>query len=163
RACAGHQAVLCYAVGNEIPAPIARWHGRRAVERFVERLYCAAKDEDPEGLVTYVNYPSTEYLQLPFLDLVSFNVYLESPERLARYPARLQNVAGNRPLLLAEAGLDSRRHGLELQADTLAWQLRSAFSSGCAGAFVFAWTDEWHRGGFDITDWDFGLTDRERN
>ena len=30
------------------------------------------------------------------------------------------------------------------------------------GAFVFAWTDEWHRGGFDIDDWDFGLVDRER-
>jgi beta-galactosidase/beta-glucuronidase len=29
RGCAGHPAVLCYAVGNEIPAPIVRWHGRR--------------------------------------------------------------------------------------------------------------------------------------
>src|SRR5215212_576813 len=28
--------------------------------------------------------------------------------------------------------------------------------------FVFAWTDEWWRGGFDIEDWDFGLVDRER-
>ncbi len=28
RACAGHPAVLCYAIGNEIPAPIVRWHGR---------------------------------------------------------------------------------------------------------------------------------------
>ena len=27
---------------------------------------------------------------------------------------------------------------------------------------MFAWTDEWHRGGFDIEDWDFGLTDRAR-
>src|SRR5437867_12377732 len=25
RACAGHPALLCYAVGNEIPAPVARW------------------------------------------------------------------------------------------------------------------------------------------
>src|SRR5262249_5439924 len=34
--------------------------------------------------------------------------------------------------------------------------------AGCAGAFVFAWTDEWHRGGHDVTDWDFGLVDRRR-
>src|SRR5262249_47734163 len=24
------------------------------------------------------------------------------------------------------------------------------------------WTDEWHRGGFDIEDWHFGLTSRDR-
>src|SRR5215212_3192838 len=43
RSCAGHAAVLCYAIGNEIPAPIVRWHGRRRIERFVERLYRACK------------------------------------------------------------------------------------------------------------------------
>src|SRR6185312_13048723 len=79
------------------------------------------------------------------------------------YLARLQNLAGDRPLVLAEVGLDSRRNGLEGQAETLAWQVRSTFASGCAGAFVYAWTDEWHRGGHDIEDWDFGLTDRARN
>jgi beta-galactosidase/beta-glucuronidase len=29
RAIAGHPALLCYAIGNEIPAPVARWLGRR--------------------------------------------------------------------------------------------------------------------------------------
>src|SRR6266487_5914891 len=33
-ACSGHPALLCFAVGNEIPTPIVRWHGRRRVERF---------------------------------------------------------------------------------------------------------------------------------
>ncbi len=78
------------------------------------------------------------------------------------YLARLQNLAGDRPLLLAELGLDSRRHGEAAQAAALSWQVRTTFASGCAGAFVFAWTDEWHRGGFDIDDWDFGLTTRDR-
>ena len=77
RECAGHPALLCYGLGNEIPAPVVRWLGRRPVERYLRRLYGALKAEDPEGLVTYVNYPTTEYLQLPFLDLVCFNVYLE--------------------------------------------------------------------------------------
>ena len=40
-----------------------------------------------------------------------FNVYLESRERLEAYLARLQNLAGDRPLLMAEIGLDSRRNG----------------------------------------------------
>ena len=75
RSCAGHPAVLCYAIGNEIPGSIARWHGRGRIERYLERLYRAIKTEDPDGLVTYVNYPTTEYLQLSFLDLVCFNVY----------------------------------------------------------------------------------------
>jgi GT2 family glycosyltransferase len=162
RACAGHPAVLGYAVGNEIPAPIVRWHGRRRVERFVRRLYEAAKDGDPDGLVTYVNFPTTEYLQLPFLDFHSFNVYLESDRQLEAYLARLHNVLGDRPLVMAEIGLDSRRHGEERQAQCVEGQVRLAFAAGCAGAFVFAWTDEWHRGDYEVEDWDFGLTDRDR-
>jgi GT2 family glycosyltransferase len=162
RRCAGHPAVLWYAIGNEIPASIVRWHGARRIERFLRRLYRIAKHEDPDALVTYVNFPSTEYLELPFLDVVCFNVYLESPERFGAYLARLQNIAGERPLVITEAGLDSRRYGLGAQADSLAWQIRTAFAAGCAGLFAFAWTDEWHRGGYEVCDWDFGLTDRER-
>jgi len=163
RKCAGHPAVLCYAVGNEIPAGIVRWLGRRRVERFIEKLYRAAKAEDPEALVTYVNFPTTEFLELPFLDFFSFNVYLESRSAFEAYLARLQTLAGDRPLLLAEIGLDSRRHGEQAQAASIAWQARSAFASGCAGAFVFSWTDEWHRGGYEIEDWNFGLTRRDRS
>ena len=155
--------MLGYAVGNEIPAPIVRWHGRRRIESFLRRLYEAAKDEDPDGLVTYVNFPTTEYLQLPFLDFHCFNVYLESDRQLEAYLARLQNVAGDRPLVMAEIGLDSRRNGEDRQAEAVDWQMRLAFAAGCAGTFVFAWTDEWHRGGYDVEDWDFGLTDRRRH
>jgi GT2 family glycosyltransferase len=162
RACAGHPAVLAYAVGNEIPAPIVRWYGARRIERFVAELWEAAKAEDPDGLVTYVNYPTTEYLELPFLDFACFNVYLERPEPYRAYLARLHNLAGDRPLVMTEIGLDSRRHGPAAQADALEWQLRATFAAGCAGAFVFAWTDEWYRGGLPIEDWDFGLTDRRR-
>jgi GT2 family glycosyltransferase len=162
RRCARHPALLCFSVGNEIPAGIVRWHGRRAIETFIRRLCRRVKQIDRKALVTYVNYPTTEYLQLGFLDLQCFNVYLEEPDRLDVYLARLQNIAGDKPLLMAEMGLDSRRHGKDRQAETLDWQIRSVFASGCAGLFVYAWTDEWHRGGFDIDDWDFGLTTRDR-
>ncbi|TLY33518.1 MAG: glycosyltransferase [Ignavibacteria bacterium] len=163
RSCSQHPAILCFAIGNEIPAPIVRWHSRRTLERFIRRLYHAAKSEDPGALVTYVNYPSTEYLQLEFLDLIAFNVYLESQQQFASYLQRLQNIAGERPLLMAEVGLDSRRNGEEVQARMLEWQVRTAFAAGCAGTIVFGWTDEWHRGGHDIMNWDFGLTHRNRS
>ena len=163
RECAGHPAVLAYAIGNEIPASIVRWHGRRRIEKFLEELYHVATEEDPDTLVTYVNYPSTEYLQLPFLDLVCFNVFLEAEEEFGAYLARLQTLAGNRPLVITELGLDGLRNGDEAQADSLAWQLSTAFAAGCAGAFVFAWTDEWNRGGADIDDWRFGLTRADRS
>ncbi|TMA22718.1 MAG: glycosyltransferase, partial [Deltaproteobacteria bacterium] len=163
RTCAGHPALLCYALGNEIPAPLVRWIGPARVERYLRKLYRVVKREDPAALVTYVNYPTTEYLRLPFLDLVSFNVYLESEDRLASYIARLQTIADDRPLLLSELGLDSLRNGVQTQARTLDWQIRSTFAAGAAGAFVFSWTDEWYRGGEDVDDWAFGLTDRQRN
>ena len=162
RSLAGHPALLGVTIGNEIPASIVRWHGRKRIERFLRRLYEAAKSEDPGALVTYVNFPTTEYLELGFLDFACFNVYLETRERLEAYLARLQNLAGEKPLVMAEIGLDSLRNGWAKQAETLDWQIRSVFCSGAAGVFVFAWTDEWHRGGCDIEDWDFGLTTRTR-
>ena len=155
--------MLAYAVGNEIPTSIARWHGRRRVERFLMRLCAAAKEEDPEGLVTYVNFPSTEYLRVPLCDFVAFNVYLERRDRFEAYLGRLQNLADDRPLVMTELGLDSRRNGHEAQAESLEWQLRSCFEAGCAGTFAFSWTDQWHRGGYDILDWDFGLLTRDRH
>jgi glycosyltransferase involved in cell wall biosynthesis len=163
RECAGHPALLCYALGNEIPAPIARWLGRTKIERYLKELHHAVKAEDPGGLVTYVNYPTTEYLQLPFLDLVCFNVYLESQERFEAYLGRLQNIAGDRPLIMSELGLDAIRNGEDVQAQSLDWQARTAFAAGCAGVFVFSWTDEWFREGHDVEDWAFGLTRANRS
>jgi len=157
-----HPAILMYAIGNEIPPTIVRWYGRKKIEAFLNRLYKTVKQEDPEGLVTYVNFPTTEYLQLDFLDLISFNVYLEKKEILEAYLARLHNLSGEKPVIMAEIGLDSQRNGQERQAASLDWQIKSVFASGCAGIFIFAWTDEWYRGGSDINDWDFGLTTRDR-
>jgi len=157
-----HPALLCYALGNEIPAGVARWLGRKRIEHYLNSLYDAVKESDPEALVTYVNYPSTEYLQLPFVDFCSFNVYLENEKEFEAYLARLQNIAGDRPLVMSELGLDGRRNGVQAQADSLAWQIRKTFEAGCAGAVAFSWTDEWYSGGAEVSDWEFGLTDRLR-
>lgn len=161
--CHQHPAILCYTIGNEIPPSIVRWYGKQKIEKYLKQLYKAVKEVDPQSLVTYVNFPTTEYLKLDFLDFDCFNVYLETPQKLSAYIARLHNLSGDRPLVLAEIGLDSCRNGVEKQAEVLTWQIETIFTRGCAGMFLFAWTDEWWRGGFDIENWDFGLVDRARN
>jgi GT2 family glycosyltransferase len=95
--------------------------------------------------------------------MVSFNVYLERKSELQAYLARLQNIAGDRPLLLTELGLDSLRHGELAQAQALDWQIRTTLEAGAAGAVVFSWTDEWFRAGSQVEDWAFGITDINRN
>ena len=162
RSLADHPAVLMFALGNEIPASIVRWHGRKRVQSFLRDLYEEAKSAAPESTFTYVNFPPTEYLELPFLDVHSFNVYLHDEANLRKYVARLQHIAGNKPLLLAEAGADSIRHGQEEQAQLTAMQIRTSFQEGACGAIAFAWTDEWWRGGYQIEDWAFGLVDTAR-
>jgi GT2 family glycosyltransferase len=157
-----HPAVLMFALGNEIPASVVRWHGQRRVERFLHELYDEGKSLAPESLFTYVNFPPTEYLELPFVDVCAFNVYLHDEVNLRAYLARLQHVAGNLPLLIAEAGADSIREGLEGQAELTAMQVRTAFAEGACGAIAFAWTDEWWRGGQHVDDWSFGLVDHDR-
>ena len=162
-ACKNHSALLCISIGNEIPSSLVRWIGKRKIEKYLKSIYNFVKDEIPDAIVTYVNYPTTEYLDLSFLDILSFNVYLESKDKLEPYLYRLQNLAGNRPLLMGEIGLDSMRNGLSHQAESLSWQIDSVFQSGCVGLIIFSWTDEWYRGEEEVYDWAFGLTNRERD
>ena len=157
-----HPAILLFALGNEIPPGVVRWHGRVRVERFLRAAYEDAKSASPESLFTYVNFPPTEFLDLPFLDVCAFNVYLHREHELRAYLARLQHVAAHKPLLLAEAGADSVREGEQGQASITAMHLRAAFEEGACGAVAFAWTDDWWRGGHQIEDWTFGLVDRHR-
>src|SRR3954471_15931887 len=157
-----HPAILAFALGNEIPPGVVRWHGQRRVERFLRGLYEEAKAASPDSLFTYVNFPPTEFLDLSFVDICAFNVYLHCEHELRAYLARLQPVAGQKPLLLAEAGADSLREGEAQQAEITSMHIRAAFEEGACGAIAFAWTDEWWRGGHPVDDWKFGLVDAER-
>ena len=156
-----HPAVLMFALGNEIPPGVVRWHGRLHVERFLRRLYDGAKTASPDSLFTYVNFPPTEFLDLSCFDVCAFNVYLHRETELRAYLARLQHVAGHQPLLIAEAGADSIREGEAGQAAITAAHVRVAFEEGCCGAMAFGWTDEWWRGGHNVDDWR-SLVTRER-
>jgi GT2 family glycosyltransferase len=158
-----HPSLFAYSVGNEIPTDVVRWHGAGQVEQFLAELADVARQADPDGLVTYASYPPTEYLDLAPFDFVTFNVYLHDPEAFRRYLFRLQNLVGDKPLLLGEIGMDSLRHGEDAQAGFLAGHVREARLAGVAGLFVFSWTDDWFTGGHRIEDWAFGITHTDRS
>jgi glycosyltransferase involved in cell wall biosynthesis len=159
----GHPGLLAYSVGNEIPTDVIRWHGAARVERFLAELADVARQTDPDGLVTYASYPPTEYLDLTPFDFASFNVYLHDPEAFRRYLFRLQNLVGDKPLVLGEIGMDTLRHGEDGQAGFLDGHIRAARLAGVAGLFVFSWTDDWFTGGHQIEDWAFGITHADRS
>ena len=163
RACGRHEAVFAYLVGNEIPPDIIRWHGAARVEKFVASLVALVRREHPGALVSYANFPSTEYFNIgDACDFLCFNVYLHDEHAFRRYIARLHNLTVTKPLVMTEFGADSLRSSEAQQRDILSWHVNAAFAGGVAGTFVFAWTDEWFTGGHPIEDWEFGLVDRDR-
>lgn len=155
-----HPALAGVYVGNEIPADLARWMGPLKVRYAIEELIRTGKREAPEILFAYASYPSTEYLEPENADFTAFNVYLENEQAFRAYLKRLHHIAGDRPLVISEFGLDSRRNGLERQAEVLGWATRAAKGLETAGMTVYAWSDRWWNAGAEVTDWDFGLIDR---
>ena len=161
----GCDTVLGVCLGNEIPADVIRWVGTPTIARTIDDLGNVVRDIDPDVLVTYGNYPTAEYLPLEGMDFLTFNVFLERQPDLRRYLTRLHHLAGDRPLVLGETGLDSggTPEGEAVQAETLSWQLETALERGVAGTCVFSWTDEWWVGDAAVEGWHFGLTRADRS
>ena len=161
-ACRGHSAIFAFSVVNEIPAEIVRWSGVARVEKYIDDLVAEVKAIDPHCLCTFTSFPPTEFLRSQEIDFVCFNVYLHERSKFEGYLARLQSMAGEKPLMLGELGMDSIREGEPHKCGFLAWQIETAFCAGLAGMVVFSYTDDWFRGGMQIEDWGFGLTTRDR-
>jgi GT2 family glycosyltransferase len=161
RVIAEHPVLVGIYVANEIPADLVRWMGPVRVRQAIEELIAVGRAAAPRLMFAYANYPSTEYLEPENADFTAFNIYLEDEAALRRYVKRLHHIAGDRPLVISEFGLDSRRNGLARQAQTLRWALEIAREEECAGLTVYAWSDRWWNAGGEVTDWDFGLIDRE--
>jgi len=159
---AGHPAIFGYLVGNEISSTMVRWLGVRRVAEFIEGLIRIGRAIDPDTLFSYATYPPTEYLLPENVDFCCFNVYLHDQRDFEHYLLRLQNLTGERPLILGEFGMDTIRHSQEEQAEMLSWHVDSVVKCGLAGTIFFTWTDEWFTGGQDISDWAFGIVTRQR-
>lgn len=158
----GHSCITAFLVGNEIEKTLVRWMQPRRVRAFIEKLIETARRSAPQTLVSYATYPSTGYLLPRNADFIAVNVYLESPAAFSACLSQWQNLAGNQPLIITEFGLDVAAHGPERQAEVMRWQHDCLLRGGCAGGVWFAYTDEWHRGGKEITGWQFGLVDSSR-
>src|SRR6202453_4361983 len=159
---AGHPAMLGFFIDNEIPPDLVRWYGARRMEDFLNSLVHIVKKNDPLALAAYANFPPTEYLLPSEVDFYSYNVYLHRRKDLVGYLGRLQNLAGDKPLILSEFGMDTIRHPEEEQAQLLAEHVTTVFEAGLAGTFIFSWTDEWFTDGVDVTDWAFGIVTTDR-
>ncbi len=148
-------------VGNEIPADLVRWMGPLKVQNALEDLIALGRQIAPHLLYAYANFPSTEYLEPGNADFTAFNIYLEQEDRLTRYLRRLHHVAGDRPLVVSEFGLDTQRHGEARQAELLQNAIAICEAEAVAGFTVFTWSDRWLSGGLEVDDWSFGLVDRD--
>ena len=158
---AGVENVGALCLGNEVPADVLRWVGPDRVADVISELVETVRGEDPEQLVSYANYPTAEYLRLDDLDFLTFNVFLERQPDFRRYLTRLHHIAGDRPLVLGEMGLDAGASELR-QADVLDWQLATAVERGVAGTCIFSWTDDWWVADQRVEGWHFGLTTADR-
>jgi O-antigen biosynthesis protein len=138
-ACKNHPAVFAFSVANEIPPEVVRWSGAKRTAAFIDELINEATRN---------------------ADFLCFNVYLHERVAFRNYLARLQSLAGEKPLMLGEFGLDSIREGEEHKCEVLSWKIEETFRAGLAGTVVFSFTDDWFRGGQQIEDWAFGLTTR---
>ena len=147
-------------MGNEVPGDVVRWVGADTVAGTLAELVEVVREEDPDVLVTYANYPTAEYLQVDNLDFLTFNVFLERREDFRRYLARLQNLAGSRPLVLGEMGLDAGETaaGEHAQAKAVDWLLGTALEQGVAGTCLFSWMDDLWVGDNRVEGWNFGLS-----
>lgn len=157
---ADHPALVGVYVANEIPADMVRWMGPAFVRDSLEQLISLGRTLAPQLLFAYANYPSTEYVEPENADFTAFNVFLEHETSLRNYLPRLHHLAGDRPVVISEFGLDTQRHGAETQAATFRWGLRAMQEAGMAGMTVYAWSDRWWNAGHEVLDWSFGLVDR---
>ncbi|MBK1834209.1 glycosyltransferase [Roseibacillus ishigakijimensis] len=163
-----HPALAACLIANEIRPDLARFMGPRRVRAALEELIDHCRAIAPHLLYAYANFPTTEYLEPRNADFTAFNIYLEEEDSLERYLQRLHNIAGDRPLLLTEFGLNTQgahpgeeEKQEDRQRELLLAAYRLAREEACAGFTVYAWSDQWFNNQQVITDWSFGLTRRD--
>jgi len=159
----GHPALAGWVVANEIQPDMVRWLGEDWVRRALDRMILAGRAADPGALFWYAGFPLSEWLVPDAADLLGMNLYLEDEEALRRYLRRLHLLAGHRPLMIGEFGIDRLRHGDAVQAEWLGRAIRAGWDEGACGLMWFNWSDAWRdaRTNQPVTGWRFGLTDEK--
>ena len=159
----GHPALAGYFVGNEIETTVIRWMGISNLIEELEQLIEIGHEVDPGALFSYANSLATENLLPRNQDFVAFNLYPKSGEELATDLAHLQNLAGDKPLLISRLGVDSSVVGEEVQADLLAGFIECCGAAGVAGTVVFSWSDLRVSRGQTVGTRHFGMCRRDQS
>ena len=137
---AGNQRILGLSLGNEVPADVLRWHGMETVANTLEELVEVVREEDPDRLVTYANYPTAEYLPLDEPRLPDVQRLPRAPRGLPPLPHQAA-PSGGRPSAGARRDGYPRRvrnaRGERHQAEVLDWQFETALERGVSGTCVF--------------------------
>ncbi len=168
-----YKNVVLYMLGTEVAAMLAdrdgiyeiekfiKEKGQKNFEHFIFELHKSAKKADPFCLTSYSNFPPTEFLNLDFLDVISFDIYLHTEKQLKDYLARLQNYTSSKPLLIGEAGADVVTQGEIYQAEMLRWSIETSYEMGCCGFVTYTFADGWWSGQ-KVKDWKMGIVDEDR-
>ena len=142
-------ALFAWILGNEVGGQILQERGTEPIISGLKELYAAVKAADSQHPISHANWPPARHLDLAFLDFVSFNVYpLWPPEVVAagfgRYiETTLRPIAGERPLLISEFGVNTTEASEDGQSRLLRSSWIDLLGAGAAGGIVFEFADEW--------------------
>ena len=142
-------ALLAWVLGNEVGSVQLEERGEQPIEDGLHSLYRSVKSLDPDHPITHSGWPPAKDLELDFFDFASFNLYpIWPPEVVAMgyepYIERvLQPIAGDRPLLISEFGVNTVESGEDGQTRLLTQSWAAIQDADTAGGVVFEFADEW--------------------
>jgi O-antigen biosynthesis protein len=142
-------ALLAWLLGNEVPSAALNGGGDTLITAELVKLYQAVKALDATHPISHSNWVTTKDLDLRFMDFSSFNVYpLWPPQVVAlgydRYIERvLRPIAGDKPLLMTEFGVNTIEAGEQEQGEILTKTWQALRRTDAAGGVVMEFADEW--------------------
>ena len=135
--------------------PVVR---RRSGSRGSCASWCGLiKVAEPTALVSYANFPSTEYLDTRLHSTSSPSTSTCTASRVPALPLAPAEPRRRQPLVLTEFGIDSIRDGENVQAEMLSWHAPRASSWAWPGRASSPTPTSGSRAATTITDWAFGL------
>jgi len=141
--------ILAWELGNEIPIELTQKVSQDTIEKEMKDLYNSIKAIDPHHFISHGNWPPTKSLKFDFFDFQSFNVYPVWPPEVVAHgygnyiSEFLQPVAGNKPLLISEFGVNSLEGGEAGQARIVGQCWKELIEAKACGGVVFSFADEW--------------------
>ena len=148
-----HENIIMWCIGNELDCGVIQKVGVPAARSFLLDLYRTAKTLDNTRPITHALPPWEDWLELPFFDVISFNVYsFQTQMNYLDYLVFLRKKYKEKPFLISEFGLSTstgslwKGYGGKSESD----QVREVhdrwydiLKAGCIGGLAFEWNDEW--------------------